>query len=145
MFRDLFPDLYADEPEVTDFSMWTARMLAQAMIETGRQEQADRLLDTMLETVTRSRKLQAGGWRLGIEDVQVYSLQGKKEEALAALEEAVDSGWMFYAFTVWDDPSLDALRDDPRFDELVDRMRNNLAEQRQWFEEHKDDPLPART
>ncbi len=145
LFQDLYSDLYDDEPEVTDFSIWPARILAQAMIETGRQEQADRLLDTMLETVTRSRKLQAGGWRSGIEDVQVYSLQGKTEEALAALEEAVDSGWMFYAFTIWDDPSLDALRDDPRFDELMDRMRDNLAEQRQWFEEHKDDPLPART
>lgn len=145
LYQDLYPDLYDDEPEVNDFSMWPARILAQAFIETGGQDQADRLLEAMLQPVVRSRKLQAGGWRSGIEDVQIYALQGRPEEALDALEEAVEAGWMYYSFSIWDDPSLDSLRDDPRFDELMERIRNNLAEERAWFEKHKDDPLPART
>jgi TolB-like protein/Flp pilus assembly protein TadD len=143
LYREAFPDLYADKPKITEWSQWPAMQLAQAWIHTGEQGRADRLLDAMLQAVLRSRKLRASGWGTGIEDVQIYSLQGKKALALDTLEAAIDSGWMFYTFVLHYDNSLDPLRDDPRFDALLEELGEELEEQRQWFEEHKDDPLPG--
>jgi TolB-like protein/Flp pilus assembly protein TadD len=143
LYREAFPGLYADPPQITDWSQWPANYLAQAWIHTGEQDKADRLLEGMLQAVLRSRKLRASGWGTGIEDVQIYSLQGKKDLALDTLESAIDSGWMFYTFMLWDDRSLDPLRDDPRYDALLDKLEERMAEQRQWYEEHKDDPLPG--
>lgn len=143
LYRDAIPGLYADPPQINEWSQWPAMQLAQAWIHTGEQEKADRMLEAILQNVLRSRKLRASGLGSGIEDVQVYSLQGRTELALDTLETAIDSGWMFYSFLVWDEPSLDPLRDDPRFDELVERLGRKIAEQRQWYEEHQDDPLPG--
>lgn len=141
MFRDVFPELYQQEPQVTDWSIWPARLIAQGLLETGQQEEADRLLAALRAKVERSRKLQAGGWASGIEDAQIYSLQGETDRALAALARAVDSGWMSYSYTIETDPSLTPIKSDPRYEEIRQRLLDHLARERAWYEEHKDDPL----
>ncbi len=145
LFPELFPGLYAEEPEISDWSQGAAMLVAQGMLETGQQEQGERLMAALMEKVERSRRLQPSGWGTGIEDVQIYSLRGDKVRALDTLARAVDAGWMLYAFTILTDPALDPLRDEPRFDEIVDRLRAHLAEERAWFEAHKDDPLEVET
>jgi hypothetical protein len=36
------------------------------------------------------------------------------------------------------DPALDNLRDNTRFIEIIDRLRQNVTREREWFEKNKD-------
>jgi TolB-like protein/Tfp pilus assembly protein PilF len=136
-----FPQLAGDAPIVDDFTSWPARLLAQAYIETGQRDKGLTLLAELERAVERMRKLQGTGWVAGNEDAQIYAMRGEKDRALDALETAVDAGWMFYSFGLPNDPSFDAYKNDPRFLAIVQKLADRLAEERQWYEEHKDDPL----
>lgn len=68
----------------------------------------------------------------GIRDVQILALLGRKEDALQALRTAVDEGYRgSIAYDNWlldDDPYLESLRDDQRFDEIVSEIEALNAE-----------------
>lgn len=134
-----FPDLMEPDPQINDWNQWGARRLAGALLKTGEETQALVLIDASLEWFERSRKLQAGGWMAGTEDALLHALRGEDERALDILERAINRDWMFYAQAVLFDSALKHLQDDPRYLTLVDRLRQNMARERAWYEEHKDD------
>lgn len=133
-----FPDLMGPEPKINDFTQWPARRLAEALLRTGQTEQALLLIDAALEWFERSRKLQAGGWMAGTEDALLYVLKGENERALDTLERAINRDWMFFARSIMFDSAMNVLRDNSRYLALVDRLEQNMARERQWYEEHKD-------
>lgn len=75
----------------------------------------------------------------GPEDALILALSNEDEKALASLEKAIRRDWMFFAHSVINDSALDSLRDDSRFIELVDQLASRLADERAWYEAHKDD------
>jgi hypothetical protein len=77
----------------------------------------------------------------GNEDAQIYAIRGEKDRALDALEAAIDAGWMFYSYRLEEDPSFDAFKDDEQFLGIVQKLADRMAEERQWYEDHKSDPL----
>ena len=91
----------------------------------------------------RSRKMQGGGWFAGIEDVQIYAIRGETQKALDAFETAVDNKWSFYSASLvgYGDPHLDSIVDEPRYQALVERLRQRMAAERAWFEANRDLPL----
>ncbi|MDX1459662.1 MAG: tetratricopeptide repeat protein [Xanthomonadales bacterium] len=136
---EAFPELMSDEPSISEFSQWGARRLAEALLRTGEVEQAHRLVDATLVHFEKSRRLQAGGWMAGPEDALLLALINEDEKALASLEKAIRRDWMFFSHAIIHDSAFDRLRDDPRFGELVDRLSERLADERAWYEAHKDD------
>lgn len=62
--------------------------------------------------------------------VQIYALLGRREDAIAAFREAIDAGYrgsvLFDGWPLVVDPYLDNVRDDPRFDEMVQELDNDL-------------------
>ena len=38
-------------------------------------------------------------------------------------------------------PHYDSMRQEPEWIDLVNELEADIARQRQWYEEHKDDPL----
>ena len=58
-----------------------------------------------------------------------YSIMDDKESALNWLEEAVEKGWTQYRW-IEIDPRFDNIRDDPRYTELIDRMKAIVARER---------------
>jgi TolB-like protein/Flp pilus assembly protein TadD len=136
-----FPQLLEESPQLNDFLIWPARMLAQAWLETGAEARAGQLLQATLDTLERMRIRQSAGFTTGVEDAQVYALMGEPELALERLEEAIDSGWQYMAEGSFLDSNFNALRDDPRFVRLQQRIERILAEERAYFEANKDQPL----
>ena len=136
-----YPELVGDKPVVNDFTVWPAVMLAHAYMRLERAEEGNRLLDVVGEHVSRMRKMQGSGWVTGVEDVQIHALRGETEQALDALEAAVDSGWLFYAQAFLDNPNLDNIRDTERFKELYGRVRDKVATEREWYYSNPDAPL----
>ena len=134
-----FPDLMEPDPPINDFNQWGARRLAEALLKTGDEAQAMVLIDATLEWFERSRKLQAGGWMAGTEDALLHALRGENQRALDILERAINRDWMFFARSVMFDSALKHLQDDPRYLALIDRLEQNMARERAWYQEHKDD------
>jgi TolB-like protein len=134
-----FPDLMSTEPKINDWTQWGARRLAEALLKTGQQEQGLLLIDVTLAHIERSRKLQSGGWMAGPEDALLYALLGEDEKALDSLQRAIDQNWMFYSRAAMFDSAFNTLADSPRFQGLLTRLKQNMARERAWYEEHKND------
>jgi serine/threonine protein kinase len=58
----------------------------------------------------------------------IHALAGMHDEALEWLANALTRGWVNYPFTVLHDPLLAPLRDDSRFGEIAERMRQQWQE-----------------
>ncbi len=136
-----FPQLIGDSLQINDWTSWPGRLLAQAYIESGEKEKGIALLSQIEQAVERMRKLQGTGWVSGIEDAQIYAIRGEKERALNAFEAAVNAGWMFYSYRIENDPSFDAFKHDERFVGIVQKLADRMADERQYYEDHKDEPL----
>jgi hypothetical protein len=54
------------------------------------------------------------------------ALEGNEETALERLREAIDTGWA--TTRILDDPDLDSLRGDPRFEAVVADVKGRLEE-----------------
>lgn len=134
-----YPDLMTPEPQINDWSQWGARRLAEALLQTGQNDQAYLLIDSTLDHFERSRKLQAGGWMAGPEDALMLALLGEDAKAMDSLEQAIDRDWMFFSASVVDDTAFDHLRENPRFQSIIAQLENNLASERQWYQDHRND------
>jgi hypothetical protein len=62
--------------------------------------------------------------------VQIYALQGEKQKALAALQQAIDEGWrdLWWYFLKYD-PILESLHDEPEFQAMIAEIEADMAAQ----------------
>jgi len=136
-----YPELFEQPPTVNGATTWPAMMTAHALQELGDAEQTVLLLDAIEEVISGMRLITGPGFTNGIENVEVAALRGNTEEALANLRRAIDQNWRF----TWDympaSKTLDSIRDDPRFDAMIEEIRADVARQRAWYERNKDLPL----
>ena len=127
-----------------------AVLLAYIEQQRNHPQAATRLLDQAGPIVRGLPRLGMAGH--GIKDVHILTLQGRPDAAIEALIEAVDEGFLSsQSFDVWafdDDPIIERLRSDPRFDILRERMYEKIEEMRQNVEEARTtgdwSPLLAR-
>jgi len=71
-----------------------------------------------------------GFFGYGFADVEVYARQGKKEQALNALRQAIDDGWRVSWWTQAErSPHTESLRDNPEFKAMMDEIRSDMATQ----------------
>jgi hypothetical protein len=86
--------------------------------------------------------------------VYIDALRGDRNRAIAGLREAIDMGWrvsMNDRFWSWsgccfwwqlrEDWKLGSLRQDPEFIALMNELKTDIRRQREWYEDHKDDPF----
>ena len=71
----------------------------------------------------------------GAMEVVYHAARGENQKAIDAMRAAIDAGWRT---SVWD-LRLPSLMLEPGYVELMTELEADIARQRQWFEEHKDD------
>jgi TolB-like protein/Tfp pilus assembly protein PilF len=128
-YAEAFPALFdEDRPKIDAGNFEVAIDAALVLARTGEQDRADMLLEDALAVVRTSHG--PGPPEYGIADVLILAQQGKSDAAIAALAEAIDQGWrQTWWFYLEHDPSLDALRGNPEFEALVDRIRADMRSQ----------------
>jgi len=124
-----YPHFSCDlEPEVSLPALQSAIHVSLALEKTGERECADRLLDKVLEQTRDMPRLGAFGY--GFADVEIYARQGKKEQALHALRQAIDDDCCVSWWTQAErSPHTELLRDDPEFNAMMDEIRYEMAAQ----------------
>ncbi len=128
-YKQSYPALLnEDEPRIDGSNYRAAIDLALVLSNTDEQKRADMLLDrslTFIHTIPRLGR--RGYW---IYDVQIYAQRGKKEEALAALRQAIDQGWRTYWWYYLEhDLNLESIRDEPEFQAMVKEIEADMAKQ----------------
>lgn len=96
----------------------------------GRPSEADQLLEAADRVVLAAmRRGRVPGWFLA-EAAKLWAVRGERDRALAALERAVAAGWLNFDERALpdlaDEPTLQSLRGDPRFE----RVRAHIAAHR---------------
>jgi hypothetical protein len=142
MGRSVFPALYTDAPVVNNGNIWMARSVTEAMLDVGQDDQAMKIIEAGLEHLSMQRKLQGGGIASGTDDVMFLGMRGDITAAVERLREAIDRDWQFYSFGLMFPRAWpEALYNDPRFQEQVERQREKMAEQRAWYAENRERDL----
>jgi TolB-like protein/Flp pilus assembly protein TadD len=126
-----FPGLLDEEdPVVSRRNIGMAPHVIRVLQIRGETERAERLLRKAEDFYLANRD---SGFYLGLlTDVRLHALAGETDEALAAMRAHIDAGWRYLALNFFDrTPSLDAIRDDPRFTEMANEVKTDLAAQRE--------------
>jgi len=111
---------------------------ACAMYLTGDLGRANYLIGQVFETIQSMHRVRGPGY--GVWDVYIHVARGNKLEALAALRDAVDTGWRDQWWRLRS-PYFDIMNTESEWNDLIDEIEAEIAGQRQWYQSHKDEPL----
>ncbi len=127
-YREVFPKLFADDPEISDGNYVAALNLAWLIRQTGAAERSDLLLDRSLAYMRGLPLLGPDG--SAPYQAYAYAVRGERRRALEALGEAADAGWRyFWRVFLKFDPAFATLHDDPEFQAIVAQVEADMAAQ----------------
>ena len=122
----------ADEGQRRMEDARTLVYLALAYARSARETDARAVLAEARQLVDRGRRQGAAWPRVPLLAAEVAALDGRPEEALDLLREAVDAGWRRYG-VVENHLAFAALRNDDRYRALIRQMRSEVSAMRGVF------------
>jgi len=127
-FQRHYPNLAAsNEPSVHAANYQGAVDLAWLLRMEGDAEHSERLLDISLAVLRQSPSGLSGA--RDVTEAKILALQGDEPGALAALRNAVDSGWRHLWWMAENDPTLASISNHPEFLAIMDEIRDDMAVQ----------------
>jgi TolB-like protein len=147
LMADTYPELLEDGLEIAAPDLHSAVTFAAILNANGETQRRDVLLLAAQERIATMHRIRGIGY--GIVDVYIHAMRGDRERAIAGLREAIDMGWRVSDnsprdsswWMIRQDWKLANLHQDPEFIALMNELEADIRRQRQWYEDHKDDPL----
>lgn len=146
-YESAFPALFTEpQPTVHSDNLEFAVDVALVLLRMGQIERANQLLDESLEVMGAAAPL-GDSSVYSIQHVIIHALQGDRKTALDVLRQTIDSGWRdAWWFYLEIDPSLDSIRKEPEFQSMLQKIREDMASQRERLKELQAtgqiDPIP---
>jgi TolB-like protein len=136
----LLPKFYADGEVVVSQSEIAGAISVAASLRDGDgwSERAHYLAGQALETMQTMHRTRGVGY--SFLDVPAHTIRGDGPRANSALRDAIDSGWRTYWWMLRT-PAYDSVNLGPEWRALIAELEADMAEQRRWYYEHRDDPL----
>ena len=125
-----FPQLLDAKSKPTAFQSLSYYPVVYSLNALGRQAEAKALALRMRESL-KSMPLM-GLYGYGLTDVVLLVQSGQHQDALTALERAIDSGWQgpYWRFMRDFEPGLEPIRNEPRFGKAFARLQASVDAQR---------------
>jgi len=146
LMANAFPEFLEDgfELAVDEYDLFAALVFSAILHANDETERRDALLLALEERMATMHRTR--GIAYGILDVYVYAMRSDRDRAIAGLREAIDMGWRggnccYWPTIIAQDWKLANLHQDPEFIAMTDELEADIRRQRQWYEDHKDDPF----
>lgn len=125
-----FPQLLDAKSKPTAFQSLSYYPVVYSLNALGRQAEAKALAIRMRESLKPMPLMGLYGY--GLTDVVLLAQTGQHQEALDALESAIDQGWQgpYWRFMRDFEPGLEPIRNEPRFRAAFGRVEASVATQR---------------
>jgi len=128
--RQEVPGLFDTDVMLSPYQTLSAHPVLVSLNALGRQSEANVLAERMLSSLKPSVRMGLYGY--GLTDVALLAQMGRREQALATLEKAIDAGWQgpYWQYSRDFDPALEPIRSEPRFKAAFSRLETSVAAQR---------------
>jgi tetratricopeptide (TPR) repeat protein len=127
IFERVFPALLTDDdPSINGDNLEPAIDLAAVLMRTGEQARADLLLRNGEAFLNSMAEIQRRH-QFRTAPMEIYALQGRTADALAALRVVIDSSWRDGWWRLERKPHFESLRANPRFQAMVAELREGVT------------------
>ncbi|MBP7370820.1 MAG: hypothetical protein KA902_05210 [Arenimonas sp.] len=127
------PELVDGNATLSTYQTINAYPVVVSLNAVGRHSEANAMAERMLMSLKPSVRMGINGY--GLIDVALLAQLGRREQALATLEKAIDAGWQgpYWQYMRDFDPALEPIRHDLRFRAAFARLESLLSIQRARF------------
>jgi tetratricopeptide (TPR) repeat protein len=139
ILEEVDPHLFGDADVVINpVELYWTVLAAHVLYVDDEKDRANYLFDQALDAMQSMNR--SGPIGFNILDAFIHVARGERQRAILALRDAVHGGWRRSWFLLRS-PHFASIRDEPEWIELVNELESDIAKQRQWYEDHKDDPV----
>ncbi len=125
-YEETYPELFAGSvPDLRRTNMLAAVDAAGLLQRAGREDEARIVLVTALEFIQDVPRLGLNGYQ--VKDAEIHALLGNTDEALEALDEAIEQGWRRFWWLAKQNPNLESIRDEPEFQAMLAALEADMA------------------
>lgn len=129
-FRKLIPECLEKEPVVDASNIQKAVDLAHLLLLSGEKDQAERLLNTIVQRYDELYARGSANYPMGIAKVDALALLGQEKASITDLQQKVDDGFrMMWSWDTELNRNQDSLRDKPEYQAIIDWLRADMAAQ----------------
>lgn len=126
----VYPSVFTDHPELDVTNIPAAVDVIPVLMANDEKDRAAKLLEKTHAGFANVRRM--GYFGFHHRDIEVHALEGRADEALAALEQAVEDGWRaHWRLYLEHNPNLAELREVPAFTDSLDAIRQDMTRQRE--------------
>jgi tetratricopeptide (TPR) repeat protein len=129
-YRKLIPECLQQPPVVDALNIQKAVDLAYLLLLDGQKEQAENLLNVIVDSYNKLYVRGRANFPMGIANVDALALLGQKVAAIAALQRHVDDGFRLrWRWSTELNRNQASLQDDPDYVATIDWLRSDMAAQ----------------